>query len=174
MAMGGNSNTMKTEQDEINMLREYLDYNPDTGVFVYKSRKWNRGGKIAGYIDARGYTKISARKRRYAAHRVAFAFIHNRWPMPACDHINGDKLDNRIANLREATQSLNMCNSRIPKTNTSGIKGVSWIKSKKRWRAKIGFDGKCYELGRGFKTKEEAAKAVAQKRQELHGEFARD
>jgi hypothetical protein len=165
---------MHTEQDEINKLREVLDYNPDTGVFRWKRRKWNRGGRIAGYVERKGYLVLHVFNKKYKAHRVAFALTYNRWPKPVCDHINRDKLDNRIVNLREATQSLNVCNSKMPKTNTSGVKGVTWIKHRKRWRAKIGFDGKHYELGRGFKTIEEAAKVVAQKRQELHGEFARD
>ena len=90
-----------------------------------------------------------------------------------CDHINGDPLDNRIDNLREVTRSLNMCNSRIYKTNKVGIKGVRWHKQNKRWEVQIRFNKKMQYRGY-FKALEEAAKAVAQKRQELHGEFARD
>jgi hypothetical protein len=165
---------MRTEQDEINMLREHLDYNPDTGVFRWKQARGHMvKGSIAGTIANTGYRRLHVFRKQYSAHRVAFAFIHNRWPKPVCDHINGDSLDNRIFNLREATTAGNSQNCRKPKNNTSGIKGVSWHKKDKRWQAQIRVNYKPYYCG-NFKTLEEAALAVAQKRQELHGEFARD
>jgi hypothetical protein len=130
-------------------------------------------GTIAGAINTKGYKQIGLAGKRHLAHRIAFAFTYNRWPQPMCDHINGDPLDNRIDNLREVTRSLNMCNSRIYKTNKVGIKGVRWHKQNKRWEVQIRFNKKMQYRGY-FKALEEAAKAVAQKRQELHGEFARD
>lgn len=166
---------MGAEHDAIDMLRKIFHYNSETGEFRYKySRGSASKGSLAGIIDtADGYRVIRVLGRQYAAHRVAFALTYNRWPQPLCDHINGDKLDNRIVNLREATHTDNLCNSRTPKSNKSGYKGVHWHKRDKRWRARVKLNRKEYVCGH-FKTVEEAAQAVAKKRQELHGEFARD
>lgn len=87
------------------------------------------------------------------------------------DHINGNGLDNRRANLRQCTVSENMWNSRVPKTNKSGFKGVSWMSRHNKWRSAIRFKGKAFTIGY-FDTVEAAAKAVAAARIKLHGEFA--
>jgi hypothetical protein len=85
------------------------------------------------------------------------------------DHINGDPLDNRKVNLRICTHAENMHNQRLPKNNTSGLKGASW--DGKHWVAQIGFGGKVRKLGK-FSTPEEAHAAYCKAAVELHGEFA--
>jgi hypothetical protein len=94
------------------------------------------------------------------------------WPKEQIDHINGDPLDNRWSNLREATQSQNNWNTRLSRNNTSGYKGVSWHKGERKWDATIMAYGKSHFLGR-FKTKEEARDAYIDASKKLHGEFSR-
>lgn len=88
------------------------------------------------------------------------------------DHINGDGLDNRRANLRVASRFENMQNRRLPSHNSSGFKGVAFCPATGRWRAEIYADGKRYRLGR-FNTPELAAAAYDAAARKLHGEFAR-
>lgn len=88
------------------------------------------------------------------------------------DHIDNDGLNNRRANLRFATRSQNMCNSRTPSNNKSGFKGVSWHKASNRWRAQLGFSGEKYHLGY-FEMPEAAYAACVSAREQLHREFAK-
>ena len=92
------------------------------------------------------------------AHRLAWFYVYGAWPNGDLDHINGDKLDNRIANLREATRKQNMQNVRQHKHNTSGVKGVAWHSQRNKWRAYIFVDYRQIHLGL-FDTKEAAAAA---------------
>ena len=94
------------------------------------------------------------------------------WPEKHIDHINGDPADNRWINLREATISQNCQNRRKPNTNTSGIRGVSWHKTQRKWCANIKLAGKAYYLG-SFDTKDAAGAAYAAASANLHGEFGR-
>lgn len=89
-----------------------------------------------------------------------------------CDHINGDRLDNRRSNLRIVNSGQNKMNSAIRCDNTSGVKGVDFDKSRGKWRAKIGKDGLKITIGR-FKYKEDAIKARKEAESKLHGEFSR-
>ena len=100
-------------------------------------------------------------------HRV----ILNAPEKTAVDHKNGDGLDNRRSNLRLATQEQNLWNQRRSRRNTSGFKGVSFHKPKKRWRATITANGRQITIG-AFKTKEAAYEAYKQAARILHGEFA--
>ena len=86
------------------------------------------------------------------------------------DHRNGNGLDNRLCNLRPATIQENNCNRGTPKNNTSGIKGVSWNTERGKWKARITYNGKEYNLGY-FDDIKEAETVVRSKREELHGEF---
>lgn len=87
------------------------------------------------------------------------------------DHINGDTLDNRRANLRLATNAENLRNRGKNKNNTSGYKGVTWDKYRQKWQARIKVNGKLLDLGR-FETAEDAARTYDESARELHGEFA--
>jgi hypothetical protein len=98
--------------------------------------------------------------------------IYGRWPRKGLDHINGCRDDNRIENLREATQSENMANVPRLKTNKSGVKGVSWHAGGRKWQAHIQKARKQHYLGL-FETLEEAAAAYQEAAHRLHGSFAR-
>jgi hypothetical protein len=100
------------------------------------------------------------------AHRAAWCLYHGEWPAGVIDHINGDKTDNRIENLRCVTPSINSRNMKKFKHNTSGIAGVCWHKASNKWRAIVTVGGRQKSLG-VFSDKDDAAKAVARSRREL-------
>lgn len=160
---------------------EVLNYDPATGVFIWRN-DWGRmkAGDIAGRVNAqrRGYRYIGLGGQRknggleYMAHRLAWFYVHGKWPVADIDHINGDTSDNRIANLREATRSQNIMNAKRGPRNTSGVKGVSFDKARGKWVAEIKAGTVRRRLGR-FDTKDEAAAAYREASKEMHGEFAR-
>lgn len=155
-------------------IRSVLSYTPGTGVFVWKVNITNRvkAGTIAGTTNKFGYIQIVLRNKGYKAHRLAWAYVHGYFPDADIDHINGNTSDNRIENLRLATHAENMRNRRMPKTNTSGVKGVYWDREKRKWRAGLRFDGKNKNLGY-FSDLSVAEKAVCKARESLHKAFAR-
>jgi hypothetical protein len=101
-------------------LRQLLHYDPERGVFTWLSRpaerSWNTrfAGTRAGTINGLGYVVIGILGRRYKAHRLAWLYVHGEWPGRELDHINCDKSDNRIANLRPATRSQNIARIKPP------------------------------------------------------------
>ena len=124
-------------------------YDPAEGVFVPRRKRRGRppNRPHLGDINYDGYIRITVLGRRYYAHRLAWFYVHGEWPAEQMDHINGDRSDNRIANLREATQSGNGQNKKMQRNNTSGCIGVTWSKRRKKWLAKIGVAGKVSYLG---------------------------
>lgn len=155
-------------------VTQLLTYNQDTGDFVRKVtvRGTNgRAGTVAGCYSSIGYRLIKIDQKIIFAHRLAWFYMFEKWPEFHIDHINGIKDDNRISNLREATNVENMRNAPAPITNKSGIKGVHWHKKTRRWRAQIRVNVKIINVG-SFLTRDEAAKAVSIAREKLHGEFA--
>jgi hypothetical protein len=161
-----------TDRLSIEELRKVLRYDPATGHFwwliVQKGIPRNRP---AGTIRPDGYRQIRWKNRIYFAHNLAFGFTFDRWPDPGADHINRDKGDNRITNLREASITENRANTEIGRRNTSGYKGVSFCKRDKRFVAVVNKEYRAYRLGK-FSTAEEAAKAYDRKVVELFGHFA--
>ena len=125
----------------------------------------------AGAVNRDGYRRIKIMYKLYAVHRLVWTY-HGNDPVAFIDHINGDVLDNRIENLRAVTHSQNCMNRQMRRNNTSGIKGVHWDSRKDQWIACVGLDYKSYRAG-AFKTKEEAALAVIELRNKLHGEYAK-
>jgi hypothetical protein len=154
-------------------LREVLDYNAETGVFLWKVATSSRNavGSPAGAINNVGYRVICVDGKNYLAHRLAWLYVHGVWPEHEIDHINRDRADNRLINLRQATKSQNMVNGNTRSDNKSGYKGVTWHKGSQKWRAVVQKDGKQYQIGM-FTDIEEAAKAYAEFAAKLHGEFA--
>jgi hypothetical protein len=159
-------------------LKQILDYDPKTGVFTRRGyslrggRTSSRGaGERAGWHCANGYWMICVDNRDYTAHRLAWLYVYGRFPNGDTDHINHDKIDNRIANLREATRSQNSANRPPPKHNKSGHKGVHFDRAKGRWVAYIKKDFKRYHLGR-YDTMEEAIAARKDAEHKMFGEFA--
>jgi hypothetical protein len=130
-------------------IQEYLDYNPDTGIFIWKKSpsKKVKEGSIAGFMQ-NGYVAITFNGELQYAHRLAWLFIYGKFPDNVIDHINGIKTDNRIDNLRDVTYAVNNQNQKKGHFDSkSGKLGVSWNSSKNKWVAKIGLNGKQRHLG---------------------------
>jgi HNH endonuclease/AP2 domain len=162
--------------------KKLLGYDPATGAFTWMERTGRtRGdnifnarfaGKEAGRKNADDYVNINYKGTMLKAHRLAWLLMTGKWPSSHIDHINGIKSDNRWVNLREATQAENGQNCKTHRHNTSGVKGVSWHKGNKRWRARITVNGECIYLGR-FKNKADAVAARHAAADRLHGKYAR-
>lgn len=131
-------------------LKEVLHYCPDSGVFTWKVSKHNRVklGAIAGSIDAHGYRVIRVSLEIYKSHRLAFLYQNGNLPKNQVDHINGNKSDNRIKNLRQVSNKENAKNQKLRVTNTSGVVGVSFHSIYKKWQASICCNYKYVYLGR--------------------------
>ena len=156
-------------QEEVKRFFDYKD-----GNLYWKEMTTNKTGNIvgqlAGYIHIHGYRLIRLHGYQYKAHRLMFLYHHGYMP-EFVDHINGNKDDNRIENLRAATKAQNCQNFARKSHNTSGIKGISKMPKKDLWRARIQANNKKYEVG-GFKTKELAEEFLELLRDLTHGEFA--
>ena len=149
-------------------LHQLLDYDPETGVFRWKVNSgYCRAGQVTAFPTDRGYLRISIQGKIYSVHRLAWFYVHGVWPTQQVDHINGVKTDNRICNLREATNSENNQGRRMRSDNTSGYVGVTWNKSSKKFRAQIKVNGRYVFLGK-FATAEEASRRYLQAKAELH------
>jgi len=155
-------------------LRKVMAYDPSSGAFTWLARRSQRvlAGSVAGSICCLGYRTIGIEGRCYKAHRLAWLITYGKWPSGHLDHINGDRADNRIANLRMATVAGNMQNRGKMPSNKSGFKGVWFRLQRKRWVASISVDGRQRHLGT-FHTPEQASAAYAEAARRLHGEFAR-
>lgn len=153
-------------------LREVLDYCPETGVFTWSAATANctKLGEMAGWITERGYRKIAIDGTTYRANRLAWLYVYGEWPKRTVDHIDGESLNDAIANLREATQSQNNANAKLSRRNTTGFKGVS--RSGNRFVAHIRKNRYLHHLG-SFETPEEAHRAYMEAAVRLFGEFAR-
>ena len=141
-------------------LRELLHYDQETGIFTRKVSTASRVkvGDVAGSLDGAGYLNIRVCSRKHQAHRLAWLYIHGSWPKDQIDHINRNRSDNRIANLREVTNKQNNQNKSKRSDNTSGHSGVCWHKRISKWQVKIRHNYKQISLGY-FTTLEEAVSA---------------
>ncbi len=154
-------------------LKEIICYDAETGVFTNRINRGNaKAGTIAGCISAKGYWCISIKDRMHRGHRLAWLYVYGEMPRGAIDHINGVRTDNRILNLRLATNAQNMQNLRASNRSKTGVKGVFRCSATGRYRAQIVVDGKLKFLGR-FDTVEEGAAAYAEAARRFFGEFAR-
>lgn len=102
-----------------------FNYNPDTGILTWKNPPRSSRfiyGAVVGY-KTNGYLQVKLYGMRLYVHRIAWLMVYNDWPTDVIDHINGDRSDNRIANLRVVTNTQNSWNSKMRKNNSSGVKG---------------------------------------------------
>lgn len=149
-------------------LRTLLSYEPETGDFrwlVNKSSRARAGSAAASRHNA-GYLAVRIDGTAYLLHRLAWLYVHGRWPQDQVDHINGDRADNRLVNLRECSNAENCQNVR-PHRDGAGTLGVSLDKRRGRWQAGIGINGERRFLGY-FATKEEAGAAYRAAKARLH------
>lgn len=158
-----NKNALSAEQ-----LRSHLEYCSETGVFIWKPRRWRSAKGVAGSRHPHGYVVITIDNIQYPAHRLAWLHHYGEWPMGELDHKDTNRANNSIGNLREAQPVQNRANT-APRAK-SGFKGVrrKW----NRWEASIVHRGVYTYLGT-FDTPYEAAAAYHAKAVEFYGNFAR-
>lgn len=161
-------NQSEADQLSATRLRELLDYSPETGIFTRRTRASQKpAGSVAGTRHRHGYVQIGIDGRLYLGHRLAWLWVHGSFPVGEIDHINGDKADNRIDNIRDVAHSTNMENIKKPRrSGTSGKLGAHKAKGG-RWHAKIQVGGKSIYLG-SFGTQEEAHDEYVRAKRRLH------
>lgn len=146
-----------------------FSYDKETGVFTWANcRRPHLNGNPLGTLDKDGYLTAKINQVRVRLHRLAWFVEYGEWPSSQIDHINGDKVDNRIVNLRLADNSENNCNRPVQSNNKLGIKGVRRHGS--GYQALICKNKKQILLGT-FKTVEEAKAAYDKAATKLHGDF---
>ena len=163
------SNTDLTAED----VKKILDYRPETGELVWRERtaRCVRVGDVAGCVDVHGYItvgirKLGVRKRIYKAHRLVWLIAHGSWPNGLIDHIDGNKSNNQLNNLRLVNGTGNSENVRRPnKRNQSGFMGVIFVNN--RWRASITVQGKTQYIGT-FNAPEQAHQAYLEAKRKFH------
>lgn len=149
---------------------EALSLDGKTGVLTWT--KGQRAGRVAGFRNRRGYRHILFKGATFQAHRIVWALAHGT-PVPEIiDHINGDGDDNRPANLRAATLSLNGANAKKRSGRSSQLKGVTWHAGCRKWQASIKVGGKCHYLGL-FQEEAAAHEAYVAAATMYFGQFAR-
>lgn len=149
---------------------ERLKYDAETGRLLWASAAQNKGhviGREAGRIEANGYRHVKVDGKLYASHRLIWLMAHGTWPVGVIDHIDGNRTNNRISNLRDVDAQSNAMNrTNVRKDSTSGLIGV--YQQRGRWYAYANKDGKKISLG-GFETMELAAAARREFKQgEIH------
>lgn len=150
-------------------LRELLNYDPETGLFVWRIRPSKKiaAGVAAGCLD-NGYIRIHIGQKTWMAHRLAWLHVHGTWPSADIDHINGNRSDNRIANLRDVSRSVNLQNKRHAQgASISGLLGAHWFSPTQAWYSRIMIGRKSHHLGY-FKTAELAHAAYLDAKRRLH------
>ena len=162
---------IRKPRPSIDAIKQRLRYEPETGEFFWLDGPM--AGLRAGTVQHNGYRAIKVCDRLLLEHRMAFAFVYGEWPPINVDHVNGDRADNRMANLRCSTKSENSRNSKTWRSSRCGFKGVSRADSKaEKWMARIKHDGKRVYLGI-FDTPEEAHAAYVAAVKVFYGDFAR-
>ena len=182
--------TKKRKLPSPRVLRRLLDYNPETGELRWKERPvWmfantHLGGRFASrkqwntrYANRPAFTSVNDAgyfygrvfKSGHRAHRIIWALHYGEHPVGEIDHINGDRKDNRISNLRDVSRKENRRNTRRLDSNTSGRTGVSWSKSNSKWHAYIGSRNTRQNLG-WFESFDDAvsARRRAERRHNYH------
>lgn len=160
-------------------LKSMLNYYPHTGIFRWRGDLpakpgVRRNGRKAGSVNGDGYRSIKINQRQYKCSRLAWLYVYGEWPKQDVDHINRDRLDDRIENLREASESENKANSAVAHSKQIQLKGVYSYRS---WGpgffAVVTKHGKRHKIG-PFNSAEEAHAAYVLEAKRLYGEFAHD
>jgi hypothetical protein len=160
---------MKTELTA-DRLRALLAYDEISGQFTWNpGRRRVKDGATAGSKSPKlGYIFIRIDQRSYSAHRLVWLYVHGDWPKHQIDHINGQRDDNRIVNLRDVTVAVNLQNRRGPcRNSTTGELGVTNNRGRNCFTAALSLNGKYIYLG-DFKTIPEAKVAYLEGKRRLH------
>jgi len=149
-------------------LVQVLDYSCETGLFHWRvDRKGAKRGDQAGCNYSAGYMRVKVFGHIYIAHRLAWFYVHGRWPTGDIDHINGIRSDNRIANLRDVSRRTNCENLLRSKNNKAAPLGVTLHRKTGRWQAQIKSRGISYHLGL-HDDPNDAHAAYVQAKRKLH------
>jgi hypothetical protein len=173
-----------TNLPTVDYLRECFAYDGETGNLIWRVRPPQHfatqracstfnaryAGTVAG-SKSRSCVSVKVLDRLHKAHRIVWALTHGAWPTETLDHVNRDPHDNRVANLRRASNRQNQYNRGPNRNNTSGYKGVSYFVRNDKWGAQIYRDKKAVFLGL-YDTPEGAAAAYDRAARELAGEYA--
>ena len=162
------SNLNKLNQE---LIRELFDYRDGELYWKVSPKIGVNIGDEAGHVEVRGYKVIKILGRKYKAHRLVFLYHHGYIPKPPefIDHIDNDRLNNKIENLRVATRAQNNQNAKIRKDNTSGVKGITWCKKNKKWITQVQTNSVRWR--KIFNTLDEAKVAIEEHRKLKHKEF---
>lgn len=174
---------------DIALLRQLMRYDPETGKLFWiprpcemfanetRARAWNtwRAGKQAlATKDSNGYLNGTISGHPIYAHRAAWAWHHGEWPDGQIDHINHDKSDNRIENLRVVSNAENAKNRKMARNNTSGVAGLYWVKETSKWIARIHVNKKLINLGTFTNIADAAdARKAAERKHKFHENHGR-
>ena len=154
------------------LLHEHFYY--ANGILCWKKQSKNKSRNLnseCGSIHHTGYRVVHFMNKQFRIHRLIFLYHHGY--LPKCiDHIDGNKLNNKIENLREATIKQNGWNRKLSSNNKTGIKGISWVKKYNKWQVYCKTNYKSYFLGY-FDSFNDAKEKIISFRKEHHGEFAR-
>lgn len=152
-------------------LRSLLHYDSATGEFTWVRKSHSKAkakpGDIAGGLCCYGYVRIKIGKKSYKAHRLAWLYTYGEWPTEFIDHINGDRSDNRISNIRCASNAQNQQNRKAGTNSSHGLLGVTWNNQANRWAARIMLNGKRKHIGY-YGSAEEASHAYQEEKRKLH------
>ena len=153
------------------LLRTLFHYSPETGVFTRKVKTSSRAkvGVPVGNRCGQGHLQIRFDGVRHLAHRLAWLYVHGEWPAQMIDHINGDPADNRIANLRDVSASINAQNQRsaTKKNKRSMLLGAHFHAQSGKFLAHIRLAGVARHLG-SFETEQEAHAAYIAEKRRVH------
>lgn len=157
-------------QEAIKEWFEYRDGRLYWKKVTHPNKQYLVGQKV-GSTHKTGYRHVTWANKTWKVHRLIFVLHHGYLPKEI-DHINGDRSDNRIENLRAVTRSENQCNRPILPSNTSGYAGVSWHKKSQAWVVRVMKNGKSHLIGY-FKELELAGLVSAEARSIYHGVYAK-
>jgi hypothetical protein len=158
----------------VERLREIFNYDPYEGVLRWKERRPGVNKNLIAGIPCRpgGHVVVRIGKQLFPAHRIIWKIVTGQEPPDYIDHIDMNRTNNKWANLRTATNSQNMMNVGLIRSNTSGYKNVYWHAQSGKWMVSVKLNGKSHSFGL-YTTKEDAVKVARFERVRLHGEFAR-
>jgi HNH endonuclease/AP2 domain len=138
---------------DIQYLKLTFNYNPDTGLLSWRVKSRSRHRDTVGTINSKGYLQVCLNRKSMLYHRICWTIYFNEQPPKYIDHINGNKLDNKILNLRKASHRLN--NTNMPIHRSGRLPGAQYRKDSKKWRAVCKVGGKRVNIGQ-FDTEIEA------------------